>query len=110
MDGAVTLVHLNVGAGGISAMVTASNGTAIQQHTYAAPGTYRVVLTVVDDGGPDGLPSRSTIVSLSLDRFACGAILEVPARRAPRGRLLLARPSWSTTEPRGVAAAGVIRR
>ena len=26
------------------------NGTAIQQHTYAAPGTYRVVLAVVDDG------------------------------------------------------------
>ena len=27
------------------------NGTAIQQHTYATPGTYRVVLTVADDGG-----------------------------------------------------------
>jgi PKD repeat protein len=26
-------------------------GPAIQQHTYAAPGTYRVVLTVADDGG-----------------------------------------------------------
>jgi PKD repeat protein len=26
-----------------------TNGTAIQQHTYAAPGTYRVVLKVADD-------------------------------------------------------------
>ncbi len=32
-------------------MATARYGTAIQQHTYAAPGTYRVVLTVADDGG-----------------------------------------------------------
>ena len=37
-------------------------GTAIQQHTYAAPGTYRVVLTVADDSGqPATVQSTITV-------------------------------------------------
>ena len=38
------------------------NGTAIQQHTYAAPGTYRVVLTVVDDGDQTATVESTIVV------------------------------------------------
>ena len=38
------------------------NGTAIQQHAYAAPGTYRVVLTVADDGGQQATVERAITV------------------------------------------------
>ena len=64
-----------------------AHGNAIQQHTYAAPGTYRVVLTVVDDGArrpPSRARSQSSLVRCTW------AISMEPARRALRGRRLLA--------------------
>ena len=54
-------------------------GTAIQEHTYTSPGTYRIVLTVADDVGQHATStarSRSSLVRCT------SAISTAPARRA----------------------------
>ena len=38
------------------------NGTAIQEHTYTAPGTYRIVLTVADDAGQPATFDATTTI------------------------------------------------
>jgi PKD repeat protein len=54
-DGAITAYAWDFGDG------TSASGPAVQ-HSYAAPGTYTVVLTVTDEGGLSGQASWSVVI------------------------------------------------